>query len=499
METLSIKYINSLCTKYEKITGASMLRGQYGRAERFLKALSYLQYKFFLGYKNVYIEQQIQNIAKQIKKVPFIDNKCEKSIVIIDEICADYIGLMLQYMEPLIVDSYRILYLYEQVEHAFAPRTHLMHMLQTYDKAVVKQIPQYHDNFSKSQWVYNEICAFGAKKVIMNFGEWPIELSVACAALPEECKRYRINAGDHCFWAGVCCTDYTFEFRQYGANLTNRRRGLQRDGIIYIPYYPIMLDVPFEGIPNECSGKFVFFSGGAIYKIVDEQNTYFKLCREIIDVCPGSVILFAGAHADNDLLKNGIEQYGLQGKFIPIGYRKDIVEVVKRCDVYINTYPLGGGMMCQYAAQYYKPILNYKNNAIEECVAQKSNCSFTSYSEQELVSEALKLYTEADYRKKKGEAIHNAAITKDEFDHALLLFLSKGKPSYEVKWMDNFVEKKYSIDDAILYCNKKLAAFYYKLYHLLGLDFILTMPCDFLSLGMYGVKWKIERMLHKKS
>jgi hypothetical protein len=372
-----------------------------------------------------------------------------------------------------------------------------MNILQSCDKAIVKKIPQFANNFTKSQWVYDEICAFGEKKILMNFGEWPIELSVACAALPAECIRFRINLADHCFWAGVSCTDYTFEFRKYGANLTYNDRGLQRDRIIYMPFYPIMKESTFEGFPKECVGKFIFFSGGAVYKIVDGHNTYFKLCKQILNACPNSVILFAGADAENNVLANGIKQYGLQGRFIPIGYRKDILEVFNHCDVYINTHPLGGGLMCQYAAHCSKPILNYKNNGIEECIAQKTDCAFTSFTEEDLIDEAVRLYSDKEYRMERGEIMQNAVITKDEFDKALLSYLLSNKPIYEVQWEENFKQTRFSTDDAIVYVNKKLAGFYYKLFQLLGIDSLYIMPGNVISLGLYGVKRQIKRIFKR--
>lgn len=499
MKELSIKYINSVCTQFENIIDRCTDREQYDKAERFLKALSYFHYKFYLGQKDDFVENQIQNLSQRISKKDFVNNNTTKSIVIVDEINADYIGLMVQYVTSLVADSYQILYLYERKEHPNVVRTNLMQTLQSYDKAEIKQIPSNLEEFSKSQWIYDEICAFGSKKVLLHLGEWAIEACVACAALPSECVKYRINCADHCFWAGISCVDYTFEFRHYGANLTYYERGLGKHQTVYVPFYPVMQEVPFAGFPKESLGKFIFLSGGAVYKIVNNENTFFRLCKSILDKCPESVVLFAGADAENSVIAGGIEQYGLQGRFIPIGYRKDILEVFRHCDVYLNTHPLGGGLMCQYAAQCSKPIINYKNNSDEECIAQKNECTFTSYTEADLLDEAVKLYTSDRYRMEKGDIFHNAVISKSEFDNILLSFLSTNKPLFEVKWNDHFIQKEYKIEDAIAYCNKKKASFYYKLYKLLGSDFICVMPGNFFSLGFYGIKRQAKMIFNRKS
>ena len=497
MDCLSISYINTINAKFKKYTNKYIERRLIDRAIKFLKALSYIHYKFFLDIKNDFIENQIQNLAKQIVKSNFNNNGEDKSIVIIDEINADYIGLMVQYVDALIKGGYRILYLYEQIEHPHAAKTHLMLALEGCEKAQVKHIPSNVKGFSKSQWIYNEICAFGSKKVLMHFGEWAIEHSVACAALPKDCVKYRINCADHCFWAGVSCADVTFEFRHYGANLTHYERGLERQQIVYMPFYPVMQETSFEGFPQECLGRFIFLSGGAIYKIVDDNNTFFKLCSLILNNCPNSVVIFAGADSENAVISSGIEQFGLQGRFIPIGYRKDIYEVFKHCDAYINTYPIGGGLMCQYAAQCSKPILNYRDNGIEECIAQKTECSFTSLTGQDLIQEAVRLYSDNEYKLERGNAMRRGVISKDEFDKALLTYLQTNKPFYNIEWEDHFEQTRFNVDDAIVYTNKKLAAFYYKLFQLLGIDSLFVMPGNVFSLGVYGVKRQLRKIFKR--
>lgn len=497
MKELSVIYINALCSRFELIANRSIHKDCFNRALRVLKALAFIRYKFHLGYTNDFIEEQIQFLAQHIVRSTFSENHYEKSIAIIDEINADYVGLMTQYLAPFISDGYQILYLYEQIEHKGDLRTNLMQTLTSYDKAVVKEIPSEKKYFAKSQWIYNEICSFGSKKVLMNFGEWAVEHCVACYALPDECKKYHINAGDHCFWAGACCADYSFELRHYGANLSCKYRGLSKEQIVYQPFYPVMKEVSFQGLPEGCEGKFIFLSGGAAYKIVDEQKTYFKLCKRILNECPNAIIMYAGANAgniDNGVLTDGIEQFGLKGKFLSIGYRNDILEVFKHCDVFLDTFPIGGGTMCQFAAHCSKPIINYLYPGVEECVAQKKECHFTFYTEDDLIHEAVKLYADEAYRKRRGTEMHDAVVSKEEFDNALLSFLSTGNRVFEVKWDINFVPRKLSTEDAINYNNKALFVFYYQLFKYLGVDSIWLMPGNLFSFCISGVKRKMRKI-----
>lgn len=498
MNELSVPYVESLCSRYERITDISMKRRRFDRVIRLLKTLSSIRYKFHLGFRNSFIEERIKELSENVIKTALLDNKNEKSVTIIDEINADYVGLMTQYLAPFISGGYQILYIYEQIEHKGDVRSHLMQSLQSYDKAIVKEIPASKKGFAKSQWIYNEVCAFGSRKVLMNFGEWAIEHCVACYALPKGIVKYHINACDHTFWAGASCADYSFEFRHYGANLTYYERGLRKDQIVYMPFYPVMNDVPFEGFPEICNGKFIFLSGGAAYKVVDEEKTFFRLCKRVLDECPNAIILYAGANAGNignSVLTDGIEEFGMQGRFISIGYRNDMIEVFRHCDVFLDTYPIGGGVMCQFAAQCSKPIVNFRLTRMDESVAQKAECHFTYYTEDDFVSEAVRLYKDNQYRQQRGGEMKNAVVTKAEFDEALLSFISDKVRAFPVKWDDSFVAKTLSTEDAINYNNKALFVFYYFLFKNLGKDSIWLMPRNFVSFVLEGIKRKVKKII----
>lgn len=498
MQPLSVLYIDSVIAKMEAIVDRSENRNRYDKAIRYLKALSFIRYKFYLGYRNEFIESHIEQLSQHIVKAPYVSSGNKKSIVIIDEINADYVGLMTQYIAPFIQDDYHILYLYEQIEHRGDARSQLMQSLAKCPQATVKEIPSNKKGLGKSQWIYDEVCAFGSNKVMMNFGEWAVEHCIACYALPNDCTKYHINACDHTFWAGACSVDYSFEFRHYGANLTYKERGLGKEQIVYMPFYPVMKEVPFKGLPGESSGKFIFLSGGAAYKVVDEGKTFFRLCRIVLDKCPNAIILYAGANAGNignGVLNDGVEQFELRERFISIGYRNDMVEVFRHSDVFLDTCPIGGGMMCQIAAQCSIPIIDYRNPAIQESVAQKSECHFTYYTEEEFVNEAVRLYSDADYRRRRGEEMYNAVVSKEEFDEALLAFVATGERKFEVKWDDEFVPRTLSPEDAINYNNKALFVFYHQLFMYLGCDSIWLMPGNFFSFVFSGIKRKLKKIL----
>ncbi len=470
-------------------------KNENNAAMGYLKALSFYYYKFYIGFKSDFVENSIQRISNCLKIKPF--KFCEeKSVVVVDNIGADSIGLVQQYLDALIKAEYRIIYIYRK-EFPSQDCTIILRKLKMYKNAEIIKYPHNFKKLACSQWLHDTIIKTGANKLLMHLTEWSIEECVAFCALPKEIIRYRITLADHTFWTGVICSDYFFEFRHYGCNVSFKEREITKERILYQPYYPVVKNEHIEKQPINLGEKFVFLSGGSLYKIVDDENTFFKLCKGILDNCPNAIILYAGGTEDDTVIKNGIEEFKLQGKFIPIGYRKDIFEVFKMCDAYINTYPIAGGLMCQYAAQCSKPILNYLNNRIEECLNQKGLSHFTSYTIDDFFEEAKRIYSNSEYRVKKGKEINKVIISKDEFDQTLSHLLVTNKNAIYIEWNKDFRAKQLNVQDAIDYNNHKenLVVFYFRLYKALDVYFLLFLPQVFISLFGYRILRKIKSIL----
>lgn len=487
MKSLSVNYIQRLVGKLISKLQKSILKRQYDKAIIYMKTLSYMRYWFFLGYKDELIESGIHCVSEKIEKKEYSTLADDRSIIFLDTICSDTIGLTQQYIDALIDAGYKIFYIYEKGLYSNGCDT-ILNTLNSYSNAKLIKIPANINKLQKAQWLYNYIISLNSRKIIYHTGEWAIEECIALYSLPKEVVRYKIDLADHTFWPGKDCLDYLFEFRDYGANVSLKYRGLKKEQLIYMPFYPAMKEISFAGFPPEARSKVVFLTGGAPYKVVDENNTFFRLCRDILNKCPNSVILFAGATENNKIISKAKEEFRLGDRFIPIDYRKDIFEVFKHSDVYINTYPIGGGLMCQYAAQCSIPIINYLNENIEECVAQKGNIKFTSFNEIDFIDEAFNLYNDTDYRNKRGMLTKDCVISKDEFNKNLDYALNTNNSLYRIKENATFLPRDLNIQDKINFRNKSLIFFYYDLYEIMGHYMFSIMPMNFLELYPHIVK-----------
>lgn len=496
MKQLSLGYINGLVSRLELYLFKSLKKKQYDKSIVYMKAISYMRYWFFLGYEDELIEKGLHIASSNNYRRDFSNLATDMCIIFLDTICSDTIGLTQQYLDALIDKGYKIYYIYEKGMYSNGCDT-IMKTLNNYSNAILFKIPSNIDKMKKAQWIYNCIMGLDSEKIIYHTAEWAIEECIALCSLPHGYTRYKINLADHTYWPGLRCFDYIFEFRSYGANLSLKYRGLRREQLIYMPFYPAMKEIPFSGFPKCVSDKIIFLSGGSPYKVVDDDNTFFRLCKKILDRCPNSVVLFAGANENDRWISKIKEDFQLGDRFLAIDYRRDIYEVFKHSDVFINTYPVGGGLMCQYAAQCSTPILNYKNKDIEECVAQKSNIEFTTFSESDFLDEAYRLYIDSNYRKSKGNELHKSVITKDDFNICLDNALTTNTSLYNLKFDDNFKPRDLKSQDNINFRNKSLIFFYYDLYEIMGNSMFTLMPKNFAELYPHIVKRDLKRFMNK--
>lgn len=53
--------------------------------------------------------------------------------------------------------------------------------------------------------------------------------------------RYQINLTDHAFWLGARCIDKCIEFRDYGANVSVKYRGISKNIIVKLPFIQLLI------------------------------------------------------------------------------------------------------------------------------------------------------------------------------------------------------------------------------------------------------------------
>jgi hypothetical protein len=218
--------------------------------------------------------------------------------------------------------------------------------------------------------------------------------------------------------------DYVFQFRTLGCAIAVKERGVAPNRILFLPFYPMMDDKEYRGLPKECDAKVVVLSGGIFWKIVDQEDTFLKLCKQLLEQNPQAIIVYPGG-GDATYIKAKLKEYGIENRFLLLGWRDDICELFRHCDLFLNTYPHGGGTMSLYAAHLKKPILsfepdNQRPNPIEKFICQKNTCVISSIGENEFLAEAMRLINDKEYREEKAEKAYRCVVPIDTFNKMFL-------------------------------------------------------------------------------
>ena len=74
-----------------------------------------------------------------------------------------------------------------------------------------------------------------------------------------------------------------------------------------------------------------------------------------------TLIVYFANIGESEFIVEFLEKHELENQIKLIGNRKDLDFIFSKIDIYINTFPYGGGLMMYYAAKYQKPIIAFNS------------------------------------------------------------------------------------------------------------------------------------------
>lgn len=350
-----------------------------------------------------------------------------KRVVFYDQYGISYV-LALQYLRALANNGYEVLYLLSDYYTLDDPNS-IMPEMEAHPHVHVHIVDNKLPLRDRMREIVDTTIAYRPSKIFMHVRDCSA-FNFAVSVIPNCCDVYYINQHDHAFWIKNKRIDYCIPYRAWGATIDIEKRDFKPEQELLVPYYPIIVDHPFQGFPEQVKGKVILFSGGNMFKTYDDENTYWKMVIRILIENPTAVILYAIKGYVNKRQLAAVRELTsdetVLERLIPIGFRTDINEVFKHCDIFLGTCPMSGGLMSQYAAVNSKPILQYypprlaANNETEQVLDYngKEPISFTDLDL--FMQEAKHLINDAAYRKQRGEAIHKCLITQPQFDELLV-------------------------------------------------------------------------------
>jgi glycosyltransferase involved in cell wall biosynthesis len=305
-----------------------------------------------------YTDRDLENLLLKISNKLIQKNgnfPSKNRYVFYDDFGYDNRGLTQQYLNSL--DQMDVEYLYLIDSEDFSDDSEIAEQINKNDKAVIVKVPQSLTKIEKILFIYRIVSEYNPEKSFLHIKPWSTVAVVLWNAFPNV-EKYLIDLTDHAFWLGVSCCDYFIGFRDYGYNISRHQRGIEAGKLLHLPYYPVVSSSDFRGFPESVNSRVKIFSGATFYKIYGENDIFFQILKKIVLDNPNVAILFAGS-GDARPLERFIKKNNLNNNILLIGNRSDINEVFKNCDIYLNTYPIFGALMSQYAVLNNKPLIGY--------------------------------------------------------------------------------------------------------------------------------------------
>lgn len=410
-----------VCIKIKNDVDNDIAKNKINSAIRKIVALSNIE-NLSVNFKDERLENSIQKISSRLfpvyqEYIPVRDN-----VVFCDSMMWDNHGLTQQYLRALF--SLKVNILYIKTGTVLHPNADIENEIHSYRKCRIVKIANNKDYESHAKLIYNEIIKFQPERIFMHSFSVP-EMIALCSI--KSSIRYRINLGNHLSWLGLACTDYMFDFNNWGYSISVQKRGFSKGKIFKLPFYPIVNQTEFKGFPMlHNPNKVIVYSGGALYKIKDKSNTFLNIVKQLINTHENLYVYFSAREKDT-YIREFIEKNKLNSRFILLGYRNDVNEVFKHIDIFLQTYPIGGGLMEKYAMMNRIPILSY---VTEDKLSQYSMIDdepfdgYGSYKKayvnmEDFYNEANKLIKSKIYRESIGEVLYakltNEQVFNEEF------------------------------------------------------------------------------------
>jgi hypothetical protein len=418
-------------------------KGRFEDAAQLIKLASSIAYayNFIASFSDIQLEENLECLAKKITAPVKITGRANK-ILFYDSFGYDNRGLTQQYLRALMALKYEIVYVLGEASPNFE-KGDIYSELSSY--AFCKTYKIYgRTNISKFKELVEIIINEQPSKIFMHLMPWDVSAYMSFISV-ENVVRYQINLTDHAFWLGVNITDVCLEFRSFGYSLS-RLRGIHEDKLVLLPYYPIINEKPFQGLPDSLNGKKLICSGGSTYKILGNDLIFLNLIEQLLKIDKDLFFVYVGPGIKKPILDYFIAN-NLVSRVLVLENRKDINALLSKIDFFIDTFPLSGALMSQIAATVGAPIFcfspqGYPVNDLGE-LFYKNNNILKFPTVQEFVEGFKAVYKDSNFLKSYSEDLRQSMINVSEFTKALSVII-EGKRPYNYLYREHVV-KNHSI------------------------------------------------------
>lgn len=448
------------------------------RAFRMIDYYAVLNQTVNVFFRDETIESILREIGENEIGISTRSPEQSKKIVFYDQI-GTTICLGLQYLRGLIANGYQVLYIFESPMRKIKADL-LEEVKNTCDEVLIFEEES---SVALARRIQLEIERYGAPKLVCHCSADGAMASSLFYSMPNV-EKYRIVPGDHHFYIGLDCIDHFFEYRKFAIKVAVEERKIPLDKIYKLPYYPILESYSdFLGFPEEAEGKIVILAAGSEYKF-HGSSWFFDISEWILKNHENVVIVFLGGKSAKIL--RFIDEKGLRGRFLTVGYRKDFVECMKHSDMFLNSYPMGGGLVGLTAINLSIPVISHYDqynglqNSIRSFLGAEDIDSPISFKDDDQLKQYVdRLVRDPNFRVMEGARMKSMAQTQSKFDEMLGGYLNGELSSVKEvttqschldKRAESYLELQNSFSPTVLYLLIKIygVSFLFKFPYLRG-------------------------------
>jgi hypothetical protein len=465
-------------------------KGNIEKSVKFTQLAARIGYKFNFIYTDDELEENIQCLSRKIIPKPVSFKKIKDRIVFYDSFAIDNRGLTQQYLRAIFSWNSELLFITTRKNIG----NDIFKELKAYSKSEVFIVSE--NSFSEMiKSAFQRVTEFKPDKVFLHYSPWDI-FGFTLWLQINSTDRFFINLTDHAFWLGKNTADYFLEFRNFGFNLSWKYRGIPKSKLLVQHYYPIRTITNFEGFPCETENKIIAFSGSNYYKIYGKDFFFLKVMKEVLEQNDNLLFYFAGS-GNSKPLRDFIKKNKLDDRFILIGNRNDLSEVFERIDIYVNTFPLIGGLMSQYAVISKKPIVgyadpsNYSFNDTEDFLGIEKQNIIVKSTIKDFIDYFNLLINKIEVRENNIRYISNSVISEIDFNKTLRQTIEAKKiPDSQINF-DAIINEEEIFDTYYDMEVNYLKEYYALIFDILGKD-IFKCRINLILRTFFGIYGRIK-------
>ncbi len=257
--------------------------------------------------------------------------------------------------------------------------------------------------------------------------------SIVFRAYNNKVIRILSDLTDHAFWLGRDNVDYIWSLRTIGANIAVYERKIPENRLLcsYLSA-DINKDIPFAGWPCDTTDKKVICSGGSIYKTLgDDGLYYYQISRHILTNHEDTVFVYCGAGDTTEIDKM---KKDYPGRVYLLPERADFYQMIENCTLYLNTYPMFGGMMTRYAILASKVPVTLKHEHDADGLVPNQNEIKIEYDDLDnLLVDVDEMLNNADYLADREKLLKKGWFTAEDFNRVTKEIIEGLETEYSFK------------------------------------------------------------------